>query len=965
MIGTVGKAFLALLLFVAFDAWTADVFVSPSGSDANPGTIEKPFATLERARDALRSISRDHPRGVIVRGGVYRVSKSLALGQEDSGTDGAPVTWEAAPGETVRLVGGVALAGWQPVEDAAVRARLSPEAREHVVQCDLNAAGITNLGTVQPQTGIRAELFFNHRYMPLARYPNDGWLNIADVPSDEQFKVKDKDDGYIRHFGPFQYNGDRPGRWRDAADVWIHGYWTYDWADEYQQVDRIDFEKSLIWPRQPYHHYGYTKGHRYYFLNVLEELDQPGEWYLDRANRILYFWPPGELESAEITFPDLEQPMVVLDNAAHIALRGMVFECSRAEAVVIKGGTCNEVRGCTVRNVGRTAIDVKGGTRHAVRGCDIYEVASTGISLDGGDRQTLIPGEHTVANCDIHEFARVQKTYHPAVALNGVGNRMTHCFIHDAPHQGVGYSGNDHVIEYCEFTRIARETGDVGAIYAAMDWTYTGHVFRYNYFHDIHGPGELGCFTIYPDLPCGGIHLYGNVFYDVDQGFLTNSGRGMLIENNLFLQCARTFRFNVWGDMKMFKPGGPWEMAERLDRVKYDQPPYSTRYPMLAGLAADFAKGGQDEFQRTLPKDNIIRCNISTGPHFLGLGAQASLADVRLEKNLICNSVVMTGSPTGDGHATTYAHDDKEIQKVLGKTGNVIRFDAPGLVDPAREDFRLRRNSPARKLGFVPIPFDEIGLRLDEDRSQLPLRPPIIDSAAKSFVGEAEVRLIPCRRGTGSVVRYTLDGADPTTASPKYRRPLRLSETTTIKAAAFGQGAHAQEMSEVVSAAFTANQLGAGHGVYLGDLQEMEYVGPDGLGSVGLMKDKAPHGQPLCLAGKVYDKGLMSELVETPDGNVSRIAYALDGGLKEARRFAARMGIDDHAGSAQGKCVFSVEVRRSGTWQRVFESAGIAAGQPPQDVDVDLSKADALRLKVTGTGDGGWPRVLWADAKLL
>ncbi len=958
---------LALLVFtiLGLDARADKVFVSPSGDDANPGSKERPFATLERARGALRAAPKDGTHKVILRGGIYRISKSLVLGPDDSGTDASPVTWEAATGETVRLVGGVTLADWQPVTDAAVEARLSADAREQVVQCDLKAAGINHLGTVQPQTGLRTELFFNRQYMTLARYPNDGWLKIADVPQDAQFKDKDKDNPeYVRHHGPFNFDGNRPERWRDAADIWIHGYWTYDWADEYEPVERIDLEKSLVWPKPPYHGYGYTKGQRYYFLNILEELDQPGEWYLDRPNRMLYFWPPGKLEGTEVTFPDLEQPMVVLDNAAHVALRGVVFECSRAEAVVIKGGTCNEVCQCVVRNVGRAAIDIQGGTRHAVRGCDVYEVGSTGIAVDGGDRLNLTPGGHVVENCDIHHYARVQKTYRPAVALNGAGNRMAHCFIHDAPHQGVSYSGNDHVIEYCEFTRIAQETGDVGAIYAAMDWSYAGHIFRYNYFHHIHGPGELGCFTVYPDLPCGGIHLYGNVFYDVDQGFLTNSGRGMDIENNIFLRCKRTFRFNVWGELPMFRPGGAWKMVERLEQVKYDQAPYSTRYPFLARLAEDFAKGEPGVSQRTLPKDNLIRCNISTGPHFLGLGAQSGLNDVKVEKNLIANAVVMTGSPTGDGHTNTYAHDDKTIGEVLAKSGNILRFDDPGVVDPAGEDFRLRRDAPARKLGFKAIPFDEIGLRTDAYRPRLPLRPPSFAPTARTFVGTMDVRLPACPHGAPSVIRYTLDGTEPTPASPKYRHPIGLQGTTTIKAAAFGRGARANERSEIVSAMFTACQLGAGQGVYLSDLEEAEYVGADGLGSMGLLKDKAPRDAPFRLAGKEYRKGLMTVPVEMPGRGSTWITYALEGPLAAARRFTACIGVDDHASPVKGTCKFIVEVRRHGEWRRVFESNDIAFGQPPQNVDAEVAGADRLRLLITGGASHDWPRVLWADAKL-
>jgi hypothetical protein len=417
--------------------------------------------------------------------------------------------------------------------------------------------------------------------------------------------------------------------------------------------------------------------------------------------------------------------------------------------------------------------------------------------------------------------------------------------------------------------------------------------------------------------------------------------------------------------MKMFKLGGPWEMAERLQRVNYDQPPYSTRYPMLARLAEDFAKGEQDAFQRTLPKDNIIRCNVSTGPHFLGLGAQAGLTDVRVEKNLIGNSVVLTGSPTGDGHARTYAHDDKTIESILERTGNIIRFADPGLVDPDAEDFRLRRESPARKLGFSPIPFDEIGLRTDQYRRQLPLRAPAVAPASRVFVGEMKVRVIPCRRGARSLVRYTLDGADPTPDSPEYLRPIRLTKTTKIKVAAFGRGPHANEMSEVISATFTAGQLGPGHGLYLSDIEELEYVGSDGLGSMGLLKDKAPHDQPIRLAGKEHTKGLMLEPVETPDGAFARLTYAIEGALGAAKRFTACIGIDDLVPPASPACVFMVEVRRAGQWQRVFESGGIASQQPAQNVDVQVAGADRLRLIIGGEGNApNCPRAVWADAKL-
>jgi hypothetical protein len=959
----------ALLLLPLASLHAAEFHVAPNGNDANPGTKDKPFATLERAKEAIRKSPKDQTRTVILGGGIYRIGDSLLLGPEDSGTEQLPVVWQAAPGVEVRLIGGVRLTGWQPVREA-IRDRLPAEAREKVVECDLKNAGVANFGTVEPVGVSHADLFFNGRYMNLARYPNAGWLRIAGVPADAQYKVKmtepEAPATARRHHGPFQYDGDRPERWKSATEVWVHGYWTYDWSDQYQQVERFDLEKKLLWPKPPYHHYGYTAGQRYYYLNLLEELDEPGEWYLDRASGVLYFWPPSPVDKAEVAFPDLQQPMFVLDNVQHVALRGIVMECSRAGAVVVKGGSGVEVAGCTIRNVGSTAIDVQSGTHHIVRSCDIYDVAAAGISLQGGDRTTLTPGAHSVENCHIHHFARVQKTYQPAVNLGGVGHRVAYCYIHDTPHQGIAYVGNDHVIEYCEFSRIAQETGDVGVIYTGTDWTYMGLVFRYNYFHDIHGPGNLGCFTVYPDLPCGGIHLLGNVFYDVDQGFLTNSGRAMDIDNNIFLRCPRAFRFNVWGDMQMFKPGASWQMPERLGWVKYDQPPYSTRYPALVRLAEDFAKGDAQVYERALPKDNLIRRNVSEGRHFLYLGYGAGLQHVRVENNLIGNATLLTGSPTGDGNAIkTHAHDNAAIRAVFEKSGNIIRQGESLVVDADGEDFRLVPDSPARKLGFEEIPFDKIGLRTDAHRPALPLRGPLIAPAGRLFVGELAVRLIPCRRGADSIVRYTLDGSDPTPNSLEYAGPIRITKTTTLKAVALGRGRSVGEQSEVVSATFTAGELGEGHGVYLSDLEESEFVGNDGLHTIDLYKDRGYGDKPIHMAGRDYKKGLVTTPVIVPEGVLARATYVLDGPLAAAQRFKAQVGIDASDSSGQGSCVFLVEVRQGGQWKRLFESGVVKSKEPPRNVDLEISGADRLRLVVTDGGDGATgDHAAWADAIL-
>lgn len=971
---TSAPAYLLALGLFAQTVTAMTFHVSPQGDDTGTGTQAAPFATLERARDEIRARRADGtlPAGPVtiqIEAGTYRLRGTLELTAADAGSAEAPVVWQAAPGAEVRLTGGVRLTEWRRVEDPAVRARLPEEAREHVLVADLKASGSADFGGVAPGRQ-RAEVFFDNRYLTLARYPNEGWARIADIPPEAAKKRPVSDPlrpDLNRYEGPFLYEGDRPDRWAGASEVWVHGYWYHDWSDQYHEVLRFDRERREIWPKPPYHSYGYKRNQRFYYLNLLEELDQPGEWYLDRAAGLLYLWPPAPVASAEITFPELADPMISITDAEHVHLRGLILECSRAGGIVVSGGSHNEVAGCTLRNLGGTAVAVRGGTRHTVRSCNVYEVAESGITLAGGDRKTLARGDHLADNCHVHHFARIRKTYHPAIRIDGVGNRIAHCLIHDAPHMGVGYAGNDHVIEFTEFTRVARETGDVGAIYAAMDWSYTGHVFRHNYFHHIHGPGQLGCFTVYPDLPCGGIHLYGNVFLDTDQVFHTNSGRDMLIENNLFIRNRRGINFSAWGDMKKFLPGGNWRMVERLGEIAYDQPPYSTRYPMLARLAEDFAKGEDQVRERSIPKDNIIRRNVSWGESwFVRLRpGHVGLDHVRLEHNLITDPIPFDGSPAADGKSRAYRSDDPEIRDLLAATGNIVSSEPPPFANPASGDYRLLDDERLTAIGFEPIPFDQIGLRLDEHRRTLPVLvfAPAIEPASRRFLDPIAVILRPVAppRGHACTIRYTTDGSLPTENSPAYEGPLHLRDTATLTARAFVHHDGQITASEPVAATYEAIRLDP-DGIFLSDLEEQDldaYLNC-------WRKDTNHTGAPIRIHGETYARGILLHPRETPDGGRATVTYHLAGELANAARFTATIGIDDamHVHN-RGSAAFVVELFRNGAWERLFASDILRLGDPPATIDLDIAGAERIRLVTTDAGDGiACDHATWANPLL-
>ena len=199
--------------------------------------------------------------------------------------------------------------------------------------------GITDYGKLTRRGGIERdtlpaalEFFFNDRPMPLARWPNEGWTKIASVPDAEPKGER------------FRYEGDRPKRWSIAEDIWVHGYMNRNWCDTYEQVAVLDWQHREIVTREPHDYRGYKAGQRFRFLNVLEELDEPGEWYVDRATGTLYFWPPEPIAQARVCVSLLETPLVALRGCEHVTLRGLILECTRGCGVEIVGGTITSSR---------------------------------------------------------------------------------------------------------------------------------------------------------------------------------------------------------------------------------------------------------------------------------------------------------------------------------------------------------------------------------------------------------------------------------------------------------------------------------------------------------------------------------------------------------------------------------------------------------------------------------------------
>ena len=715
-----------LVLALAKTVWAEPIqlYVAENGKDTwsgslptpNEGGTDGPFATLHRAQAELRVLAAygdlDQGAAVRVSAATYYLRKPLFIEGEDSGRADHPIVYRAQPGGTVRLVGGQPVTGFKPWKGK-------------ILQCDLEALGL--------EEATFSQLFFRSERQTLARWPNKGdddmpggaWTYVA-FPVQTDRKTS------------FGFHGDRPKRWSRPEQCQVSIWPNYNWWQTIAPVKSVDLDAATITLANALP-YTIEPGRRYFYQNLLDELDAPGEWYHDRPAAVLYFWPPERIRDGDVIVPTLDH-VIRLENAKHVTIHGFTIECTNGDAVRLENCEGCLIAGNIVRNSGSFGIAVTGGTNVQVTGNDVYGTGRGGIVLSGGDRKTLTPANHVAANNHIHHFGELFRTYQTAVNISGVGNRVAHNLIHDAPHIAILLGGNEHIIEYNEIHHVCLQGSDNGGFYMGRDWTQRGNVIRYNKFHDIYGFGLAGlradqdgvyhyesphqAWAVYLDDCSSGVTVYGNLFYRVPLcGVMIGGGRDNKVENNVFVDCIPALHIDDRWDAFC------WDtMFERLEAMNYKEPPYAMRYPELLRMGDDPRKPENNTFVRNIvvyrPDDfrGLSTTKPSPGSAVVYDFDQFDPKTTRVDYNVIHH----------------YGHPVRVFYTVYKKEGGgVITWDEwqakgfdehslvadPLFVDPDRDDYCLKEQSAALAFGFKPIPTHKIGLYRDELRASAPPPP--------------------------------------------------------------------------------------------------------------------------------------------------------------------------------------------------------------------------------------------------
>ena len=661
---------IAQMLFSASAADSPNEYhVSPSGSDRNSGTSTAPFASIHRARDVIRENHKSTPPTVYLRSGTYYLNEPIVFTHEDSGTPEAPILYAAYPGEDVTVSGGQRLClEWQSFRDDILMARV-PEGLEF------------------------DQLFINGVRQHMARYPN-----------------YDTDAQYFNGFAADAFSRERADRWQNPRGGFIHAMHRAHWGDFHYAITGKDEQGNLTYEGgwQNNRQMGMHDEHRF-VENIFEELDAPGEWYLDTESHTLYCIPPDGVDLAEakvecvrlrhlIEFQGTEDTPV-----AHIQLRGLKLTHTartfmdtrepllRSDWAIYRGGTVFvdgaedivlenlhlasvggngifinnynrriTIRGCHIENAGANAICFVG-SPDAVRS-PLFEYQQT-QHLEEMDHQ---PGPCTAdypGQCVVHDnllvrSGRFEKQTTGVQISMAMNITVSHNTIHDVPRSGINISEGTwggHLLEYNDVFDTVKETGDHGSF---NSWG------RDRFWHPNAEVSEEWV-AEHPDMP------------------RWDAIRTTVIRNNRF-RCDHG-----------------WDI---------DLDDGSTNYEIYHNLCLNGGLKNREGYHRKVYSNIMV--NNSFHPHVW----YANSKDVFRSNIVFTRYRPIRVLEWGDeidhnfhhmtGSKTTQA---TVLQESSGKDERSLQGDAM-FVDPASGDYRVRDGSPALQVGFTNFPMDQFGV---------------------------------------------------------------------------------------------------------------------------------------------------------------------------------------------------------------------------------------------------------------
>ncbi len=653
------------------------IYVAKSGNDeTGNGTIEKPFATIVRASDRVKEVLAGDfiPEDITVniREGYYSITETVNLTKEHSGSESCSITYRAYQNEKVVLTGAVEIDQSKLVlADDAVRNKIrDPQARPHIYAYKMEENGL-----VFPGTTTELSLYCNGDRMNLARFPNadaenGGFLTITD-PQVVEGNITVQ--SWLEVGNVVKY-------WERVNGIKIYGYFIHDWANSEGSLVSYDSETNRVIVSG-----SGNEGGRYYYSNILEELDAPGEYYVDEDEEIIYIYVYDGMEDMILNCSQLDKPILKVDGADYVTVDGLAFSGNLSDGIKVDADHFT-LTNCEIVNIKDIGADISG-SYNKITNNHIHSIGGVGLKVVTDKFQDQIPVHTLVCNNHIHDFAEIHGAYNPGIWAYGTCLTVCHNEIHDSAAQAMLSGGNDAIFEYNEIYRVCRESGDAGAIYTG-GWDSNNNVYRYNYIHDMMESNGGSPHAIYCDDEGAGKECYGNIIVNIKgNAYHMGGGHNNQVYNNIVINAAICYdnRGTGWQAPAIIYPTGTlWSRFYLSNDGFFCSRIWSLRYPWTA--------------QMKVSNTSYAPSHLDVGdPYEVGVG----FAGVQIRNNAICYL----------GHDGNYIPGSVNVYADSRDNIFYSTVEEMGFVDAANGNYTLKSDSVLFRdmPGFEDIPFDKIG----------------------------------------------------------------------------------------------------------------------------------------------------------------------------------------------------------------------------------------------------------------
>lgn len=557
------------------------IFVSAVGDDSGDGSEEEPLRTLEKAIDVANEMREDSDKliEILLREGTYSVTNTIKI--INSQKDDPLLKISAYQDEKVTINAGVdiPLSAMNIADSDFTNAIIDKPNAGSVLQYNLKDAQIEDLGEISlrghlisDEKEAQAELSLNGEVQKLAGWPNGEYTGLIKPTDSNEYGKRTKSG--IANGCSFQVNYDRPSQWSKPEQAWLSGTIGPNYEFDYYPVSRFDSEEKRVYLSRGALEKYYTEPY-YRFENVPEELDEPGEYYIDRQSGMLYFYPPEDAPKDSVLTITMSTPtldvsgkapnsMFRIENSKNIVFENLIFKGGRGSAITGKNNSNIQFINCEINSFGENGIRFDASTDIKISDCKIHDVGQDGILfVSCGNYKTLSPSNIVVSNNDIYNFARLERSYKTGIdfGYRCVGATAANNHIHNGPHAGMIFYGVNNDIYGNEFDNLVTEFSDMDALYcnnSNYPWE-RGNKIHNNYFHDIgkssmNGRHQINVRAIRTDNRGCGLNIYENLFYNIGDGGNGNGNNGIgaitaegtrnRIFNNLFVDCNEAY-FNT------------------------------------------------------------------------------------------------------------------------------------------------------------------------------------------------------------------------------------------------------------------------------------------------------------------------------------------------------------------------------------------------------------------------------------